>query len=209
MSKIPLLKIKNASFGYNIGFNFCPIISNVNIEIFKGDFIIIEGPNGCGKSTILKGLLKLGAFFKGEVNLYIPIQKIGYIPQEIKIDSSAPFSVIDIIKSAFPFQNISQKEIIDSLNIVGMVERKNFRFGLLSGGEKRKVLLARALATDSDLIILDEPTSGIDKESKNKLEEILYLIVSNKNKAILATSHSSNWATKAVRYYIQKEYIQC
>lgn len=203
-----LLKIKNGSFGYYSGFIFHPIISNVNIEVKTGDFLILEGPNGSGKSTLIKAILNLGATFKGDIQFFIPLQNIGYIPQEIKIDTIAPFSVMDIIKSAFPFNKISKDKIIEALNIVEMGEKSNFRFGLLSGGEKRRILLARALACDANLIILDEPIAGIDKENKNKLEKVLYSLVSTQHKAILATTHSSDWCLNAKRYLI-KEQIKC
>lgn len=194
-----ILKINDTSFGYMNGPQFISVISNVSFKIKTGQFIVLEGPNGCGKSTIIKALLKTGACFKGDISLNVSKEEIGYIPQESGLHKSAPVTVSDVVRSAFPFKNVSHERILTALYSVGLENKDKIRYGALSGGQRRRVLLARTLIHDARLVILDEPTANIDRETEITLEDLLYKLIESKSISVLATTHAVHWATKATR----------
>jgi ABC-type Mn2+/Zn2+ transport system ATPase subunit len=202
MSDKTILDISNAEFGYMTVMSFMPVVSGVNIRLEKGTFIVLEGPNGCGKSTIIKAVLGTGAHFRGSMILNIPRSVIGYVPQEHSLNINSPVSASDVIRSSFPFGKSDEEKIIHSLEMIGLAHLHKTRFGSLSGGQRRRVLLARAIASNAQLIILDEPTANIDKESEKLIEDILYSFVKKSEAAVLATTHISTWASKAVRVKI-------
>jgi len=194
-----LLSVKHASFGYLSGLQFVPVISDVVLELSAGQFVVLEGPNGCGKSTILRALLQMGAHAQGDVSLNVPLSEIGYIPQETSLERSAPVTAFDVIRTAFPFGRIAHSRIADSLARVGLEDKGHVRYGALSGGQRRRVLLARALAHDARLVVLDEPTANIDRDTERSLEELLFGLVRVDGKAVLATTHAAHWAKEARR----------
>jgi|GEM_PF-640569 len=199
MNASPILSINKADFGYMAGLRFVPVISNVSFEVPPGSFVVLEGPNGCGKSTILRALLKMGAVFQGDVILRVPMEKIGYIPQEPELARNAPITAGDIVRSAFPFGKIDNTSISRALARVGLENKDGVRYGSLSGGQRRRALLARALAHDARLIILDEPTANIDRETERSLEFMLFDLIANGKISILATTHAAHWAKSARR----------
>ncbi len=199
MMPTPLLSISETSFGYKAGMSFIPVIADVSFELFSGQFVVLEGPNGCGKTTVIRALLGMGAHFLGDVALDVSKSDIGFIPQEPSVALSAPVSAIDVIRSAFPFGGASNERIARALERVGLADKGSVRYGSLSGGQRRRVLLARALAHDAPLIILDEPTANIDRATEHALEELLFELIESEGKAVLATTHAAHWAKKARR----------
>lgn len=199
MSSSSLLSIRDADFGYKTGVNLTPVITNVSFELASGQFVVLEGPNGCGKTTVIRALLGMGAHFQGVVTLDVPKSAIGFIPQEASVALSAPVSAIDVIRSAFPFGGASNERIARALERVGLADKGTVRYGSLSGGQRRRVLLARALAHDARLIILDEPTTNIDRVTEHALEKLLFELIESEGKAILATTHAAHWAKSARR----------
>lgn len=199
MSFSPLLSIRDSSFGYKAGVNFIPVIANVSFDLASGEFVVLEGRNGCGKTTIIRALLCMGAHFQGKVALGVPKSSIGFIPQEASVAPSAPVSAVDVIRSAFPFGDVSGEKISCALSRVGLEDRGKVRYGSLSGGQRRRVLLARALAHDARLIILDEPTANIDRATEQALENLLFELIEQEGKAVLATTHAAHWAKNARR----------
>ncbi|KMQ49417.1 Zinc ABC transporter, ATP-binding protein ZnuC [Chitinispirillum alkaliphilum] len=204
MSSVSLLSISKSSFGYMSGMQFVPVISDVSFELAYGQFVVLEGPNGCGKSTILRALLQTGAIFQGDVSLNVSKGEIGYIPQEASVERSAPITAIDVIKSAFPFGRVCMETVTSALARTGLEDIGHIRYGELSGGQRRRVLLARALAYNARLIILDEPTANIDHTTEQALERLLLELIGSGDKAVLATSHASHWAKDARRIHLVK-----
>ncbi len=197
----PYIKISNAAFGYITSSGWKEIITSVNLTIKGGEFVVVEGRNGCGKSTIIKALLGLGAIAKGIAELTIKPDKIGYVPQESSIDNHVPATVFDIMSC----QHIDNRQAIlakitNALEVVEMEKFINARFGSLSGGQKRRVLLAKAISTDPLLLILDEPTSNIDINTEKKLEILLKERVTDGKHSVFATTHASQWALSARRW---------
>lgn len=201
MSK--LVEINQASFGYGSGKNFITIVSNITISVSTGEFILLVGANGSGKSTIIRGIFDLVACPEGSVAWHIPQHDIGYIPQEPNIDHDIPATALDVVCTSKPSHWSSKRKLGNEvLEIVGMQEYAKKRFGTLSGGQKRRVLLARALFGDPKLLVLDEPTVNTDCETVNRIEKILTGLCAKKEVGILATTHSENWAPSAKRYHI-------
>lgn len=198
MSSSLLLSIEKAAFGYKTGLRFVPVIAGVSFELGHGEFVVLEGPNGCGKSTIIRALLRTGAHSEGLVKMHVRRGEIGFVPQEASVELSAPVTAADVIRSAFPFGGVSDETIAQALSRVGLVDRGAVRYGALSGGQRRRVLLARALAHNAGLIILDEPTANIDHDTKGALEILLFELV-EEGRAVLATTHAAQWAKGARR----------
>ena len=178
-----LIKLENLTLGYD---NHA-VLTNINLEIESGDFICVVGHNGSGKSTLIKGILGLIKPMGGRV-VYDNLEKkfIGYMPQETKVDASFPASVMEIVASgtlnklgfASFYTKKGKEDALKCLKILGIENLKDKSFPDLSGGQRQKVLLARSLAATSKLLILDEPSNNLDKESK----EELYKTIVNLNK---------------------------
>jgi zinc transport system ATP-binding protein len=189
-----LIKVKKVSFGYATGFQ----VKNIDFSVSSGDFIVLRGDNGSGKTTIIRGLLGLVPCLSGKIHMNIALRDISYVPQESTLNQDSPATSMDIVKSSLPLQwkHISETAM-RTLTQMGMKAFANARFNQLSGGQKRRVLFARALCTNPKLIILDEPTANVDKETEKQIESILMELAAGQDMGIIATSHVSNWAEKA------------
>ncbi len=189
-----LIKMINLSLGYDGK----PVIKNLNLSIEDGDFICIVGPNGAGKSTFIKSLLGLIKPIKGRI-IFESIRPtfIGYMPQESKVDPNFPASVNEIVlsgtlnkKSMLSFYDKSDVLSCDKcLELLGITSLKNKSFNELSGGQRQKVLMARALASTKRMLILDEPSNNLDSHSKKDLYNILKDLNENHGITILMVTH--------------------
>ncbi|MBR3323543.1 metal ABC transporter ATP-binding protein [Candidatus Saccharibacteria bacterium] len=173
-----ILIVKNLTLGYGSSI----ILKDVNFKIGDGDFACIVGANGSGKSTLVKGILGLLEPKNGEIIFQNGLQQttIGYLPQDTHTDPAFPAKVQEIVLSGTlsqlkgPFY--SQKEhtkAATSLKRLNITTLKNEPFSSLSGGQKQKVLLARALSATSKLLILDEPSNNLDHQSKKDFYQTL------------------------------------
>lgn len=185
MSKI--LSIKNLSTEYDGR----KIIDNLSFELLKGDFLCIVGPNGSGKSTLLKTILGLIRPKNGTVN--IASKTIGYMPQESKISSIIPVSVAEIVETGTLSQHLprqKQKERVQkSLKTLGISQLRSRTLSELSGGQRQKVLLARALAASDEFLILDEPSNNLDHRSKISFYESLTSLNEKHGFTIIMVTH--------------------
>ncbi len=193
--------VKNLYFSYDKE----PVLEDINLNLSSRDFLAIIGPNGGGKSTFLKLLLGILKPTKGEVKIFgkSPEEihlKLGYVPQNTNINKNFPIKVIDVVLQGRigitkKFWGYSKKDITvaeQSLERVGALDFRDKRIGELSGGERQRVFIARALATEADILLLDEPTSSIDSRGQinlySKLKEI------NKTSGVIVVSHDINIA---------------
>ncbi|MDO8928251.1 MAG: metal ABC transporter ATP-binding protein [Bacteroidota bacterium] len=187
-----LLEIKNLSAGYENQV----VLENVTLDIFSNDFIGVIGPNGGGKTTLIKTILGLIKPISGELNLLINKKNIGYLPQVNQIDKRFPITVFDVVRSGkadtalfSSFQkNRQEKEKAESLlREMGISNLRNKSIGELSGGQMQRVFLCRALMNEPELLVLDEPSTYVD----NNFEGELYLKLKelNDRMAILLISH--------------------
>ncbi|MBL1229379.1 metal ABC transporter ATP-binding protein [Enterococcus sp. BWB1-3] len=180
-----------------------PVLENVSYYVDPGEFVILTGENGAAKSTLIKstlGLLKpaSGTVTVSDKNAEGKKISIGYIPQQIaSFNAGFPSTVLELVRSGrFPrqrwFQRLTTKDhqhVEKALKAVGMWDMRHKRIGELSGGQKQRISLARIFATDPDLFILDEPTTGMDEESRNEFYRLLRHNAHAHGKSILMITH--------------------
>jgi zinc/manganese transport system ATP-binding protein len=187
-----------------------PVIENINLTVKPGEFISIIGPNGAGKTTLLETINGLLSYTSGKgyifgkkiLNFKNNIRKeIGYVIQNFELDPLAPFLCKDVVMSGRTgkiglFRFISKKDwdiVWHSMGLVGMIDFANRPIGKLSGGEFQKILLARSLAQQPKLLLLDEPFSNLDISSRRQIEILLNRIHEKQNMAIIMVSHDLNF----------------
>jgi len=176
------------------------ILEDINLSVQNLDFLGIIGPNGGGKTTLLKVILGLIKPARGKVTvLGNPPEKsrrfVGYVPQITQFDRDFPITVLEVVlmgrlgRKGFlgKYSEEDKKTAHEALESVEMLELKNRQVGKLSGGQLQRVLLARALATDPRILLLDEPTASIDEPTKTELYELLKNL--NKKITIILVSH--------------------
>jgi zinc transport system ATP-binding protein len=179
-----IVSLQSASFGYVDR----AVVSEVTVDIHAGEVVAILGPNGSGKSTLVKGLLGLNDHLGGQVALFgTPIDRfrdharLGYVPQRHTLSTSVRATAAEIVAiGRLPHQNWlgrpnreDRRVIEESLAVVGLADRAHVDVSTLSGGQQRRVLIARALATQPDVLIMDEPTAGVDLASQEVLSQVL------------------------------------
>lgn len=191
---MPLITIEKASFGYDGKL----VLGDVSLAVQEGDFIGLIGENGSGKSTLIKGLTGLLEPMKGSVTHAPGIQNtIGYVPQRGQLDQVYPLTVFDIVemghtanRSWHRITTSSDRKIINQhLGKVGMAERAQDSYSSLSGGQQQRVLIARALATHPRILMLDEPTAGVDMIAEEGIMDLLVELNQKENIAILLVTH--------------------
>ena len=188
------VEIKNVS--YKISNN--QILEDINLSIKNNDFLAIIGPNGGGKSTLLKMMMGLIKPETGSVEVFGKApeksrDKIGYLPQFSHLQSDFPINVFDTVMMGRyngifrDYDHLDEKYVIQSLKEVKMLNFKDTQIGNLSGGQLQRVLIARALARRPKLLLLDEPTASIDPEMQKLFYDLLNKI--RKEMAVVLVSH--------------------
>jgi len=161
------------------------ILDNIDIQISKNDFITIIGPNGAGKTMLLKCLMGFYKPTSGRIERKEKL-KIGYMPQSINVIDTMPMTVKDFITVRKEYDDISLNKVIIEVNIGEIV---NKQLSVLSGGELQRVLLARSLLNNPDLLILDEPAQNLDISGQLNFYKLIQEIYSKRNISILMVSH--------------------
>ena len=192
----PIIETQNLCFSYNGH----PVIRDVNLNIQSGDFMAMIGPNGGGKTTLLKLMLGLLKADSGSIRIFgkppkEAASRIGYVPQNIHINQNFPISPLDVVlmgklKPGKGWSRHSKEDRMDALQVlerVGIGKYGNHRIGELSVGQKQRVFIARALITDPDILFLDEPTASIDTKGQNEFYAILKEL--NHKITIIVVSH--------------------
>ena len=179
MSKAPEALVRFA--GASLGYGKRPVLSHVDLTLSRGEFLGVLGPNGAGKSTILKTMLGLIAPLKGKVELHggeFGAPRFGYVPQKEKLDPIYPLSAYEVAEMGTfrrlePFKRLRGRGHEDAVRRAmkecGAWELAERRYSDLSGGQRQRVLIARALAAEPELLVLDEPMSGIDVPTQKAL----------------------------------------
>jgi zinc transport system ATP-binding protein len=182
-------------------FNGVPVLKEANLTIRQGDFMALLGPNGSGKTTLLKLILGLLKPHRGTIRVFgkAPCevaQRIGYVPQDINVNKAFPISVLDVVLMGrlrhgvvWPGY-IGKKDRITARNALErleMAEYRNRRIGDLSGGQRQRVFIARALVTEPDLLLLDEPTASVDTKGQTDLYTLLKEL--NETVTVVLVSH--------------------
>ena len=194
------LRCENISVGYEDGI----VVSDVSFELNRGDYVCIVGENGAGKSSLLKGLLGLERIQGGKLEYGDGMSRadVGYLPQQKDYQKNFPATVKEVVMSGFlnkmglrPYYNRAEKaKAMEILSDFGMADYVRASFGSLSGGQKQRVLLARAMCATDKLLLLDEPTTGLDPVATEELYELLKRLNREKKTTILMVSHDLNKA---------------
>lgn len=199
--KIPIFDVKNLNFSVS-GQH---ILSNISFEIFDSEYIAIIGPNGGGKTTLIRMLLGLESPTNGEVRLFgkelkdfKEWYKIGFVPQRAShVDANFPATVQDIVnmgrtskRGLFSSMSKYDKELVeDSMMKMGVLNLKDKMVGTLSGGQRQRVMIARALASKPEILILDEPNTGVDMLSQKNFYSLLSKLNKEENITIVFITH--------------------
>jgi len=189
-----ILNISNLTVGYE---DTDPILKNVTLSVYENDFLGIIGPNGGGKTTLLKAILGLLTPCSGKINFANNNGKtnIGYLPQINQIDKKFPISVFDVILSGISkkgsffsgYTKEQRAKVAETARKMGVEDYLQSSIGDLSGGQLQRTLLGRAIVDEPDLLILDEPNSYVDKRFETNFYNILKDL--NNNTAIILVSH--------------------
>lgn len=177
-----------------------PVLRDVSFEVRRGEFACVVGPNGGGKSTLLKLLLGLERPGRGTVRIFgnaagTDSRRVGYLPQNPQFDPQFPVTVMDVVLMGrvkggiLPgwYSKADREAAYAALAEVGMETVRAKNFGELSGGQRQRVLIARMLATEPELLLLDEPTSYLDIQAEQELYELLHRL--NERLTIVIVSH--------------------
>ena len=179
-------------------------INNINLEIKKGEFVAVIGPNGCGKTTLLNSVLGFLKADRGAIRIIPKATALSYVPQISQIDRSFPITVLETVLTAFlksglhPFKKFKNFEIdkaTNCLELMGLSDYANRQISELSGGEFQRLLIARALASDPEILLLDEPTANVDIASRNKIFTALKEL-NNKGLTVIIVTHDLLAATE-------------
>lgn len=185
---IILIQLKNISFSYEK--NSPIILDNINLTIPKGTYLSVLGDNGSCKTTLIKLILGLLSPKYGKIS--IATSKISYVPQRIdSLNTDFPISVYEILKSHAKVLHLDiNTSICNALKCVNMSEFKNTLIGNLSGGQQQRIFIARALMGSPELIILDEPSTGIDHKNQIEIYSILQVLNKKNGTTIISIEHN-------------------
>jgi zinc transport system ATP-binding protein len=201
--KEQVIAIDHLTFAYDSA----PVLVDVHLSVKVRDFVCIVGPNGGGKSTLLKLILGLLEPTEGTVRVFgrSPKQarhRIGYMPQYVQLDPQFPVSAMDVVLMGRlgrgmrlgPYRAEDRAAARTALEEVGLWQQRRQPFAQLSGGQRQRVLLARALAGEPDVLILDEPTANLDPSVCDDLHERLHRL--SHEKTILMVSHDVDFVSR-------------
>lgn len=183
-----MIQIQNLNFSYNGSEPY--ILKNINLNINKGDYVSIIGENGSAKSTLVKLILNILKPCSGTIDLKTNF--IGYVPQRVEnFNSQFPITVSEVLnchKKSLRVQNTDA--MTNCIASTGILKFKNKLIGNLSGGQLQKVFIARAIMGNPDLLILDEPSTGIDFKSQQEIYEIIKHLNTKHGITILSIEHN-------------------
>ncbi|MCL6604241.1 MAG: metal ABC transporter ATP-binding protein [Paenibacillus sp.] len=211
-----MIEVKDLSFSYGEQ----KVISGLNYTVKERDFVGIIGSNGAGKTTLLKMIVGLLPATSGEIRLFgQPARKfkdwerIGYVPQKNAFNPLFPATVREVVQSGlYNNKNLirrvsraQQRQCDDALEVMRIQDLADKRVGQLSGGQQQRVFLARALINHPDLLILDEPTVGIDAETQAGFFDLITHMHAHHHMTFLMVSHD----IEMIRNYLGQEPVQC
>jgi zinc transport system ATP-binding protein len=192
----PVINVVKLSYYYD---SF-PSLDNISFTVDQGDFLGIIGPNGAGKTTLFHCILGLIDDFRGEINLFgsnirqnkKTLQKIGYVPQKKSVEQTFPATVKEIVSLGVIGKKINKEAVDNAIEFVELNDYRDKRIGELSEGQQQRVIIAKALVKEPDLLILDEPTTGIDSAAQEKFYHLLSKLNKDKRITIVWSSHDMN-----------------
>ncbi|CAA6804818.1 MAG: Zinc ABC transporter, ATP-binding protein ZnuC [uncultured Sulfurovum sp.] len=210
------IEASNLSFSYEKQI----VLEDIHFQIKEKEFLAIIGPNGGGKSTLLKLILGINTLQKGKINIFNEphtqqTQYIGYVPQNTNINTTFPISVLEVVmmgqnslkQRIFGYKEKEKQQAYDALEKVNMREFASNTISELSGGQRQRVFIARALFSNPKILLLDEPTSSVDIQWSKQVYETLKTL--NKEITVVVVSHDISvilqYATRA--FHINKKLV--
>lgn len=195
-----IINVDNLSYYYD---SF-PALDHISFSVEKGDFLGIIGPNGAGKTTLFQCILGIMSNFSGKINLFGSnvkqnkkiLQRIGYVPQKKSVEQTFPATVSEIVSLGVIGKDIKKESIESAIEFVELGSYRNKRIGELSEGQQQRVIIAKALVKQPELLILDEPTTGIDSVAQNKFYDLLTSLNKDRGITIVWSSHDMNAVEK-------------
>jgi zinc transport system ATP-binding protein len=190
-----------------------PILRGIDLTVTQGEVVALLGANGSGKSTLVRSILGLTPLRRGSVDLFgTPLdrfrdwRRIGFVPQRMTATAGVPASVWEVVASGRlahlrplqPMRRADKQAVRDAIDAVGLAERTRDSCSTLSGGQQQRVLIARALAGGPDLLVLDEPTSGVDLANQDAFAAILRRLV-DRGTTILLVAHEMGPLASLIR----------
>jgi len=176
------------SRGLSVELGGRPVLRGVDLTVSAGEMVAVLGANGSGKSTLVRALLGLVPLRRGTSELFgQPLdrfsgwRRIGFVPQRTSATSGVPASVLEVVTAGRlphrgplrPLGRADKRAVRGALEAVGLTDRAKDRVSLLSGGQQQRVLIARALAVEPELLVLDEPTAGVDLATQDTLAQLI------------------------------------
>lgn len=212
-----LIEFKDVSLGYNDNV----IVNNLTFNVENGDYLYIVGKNGVGKSTLIKTLLGFVDVISGQIKFSKEFNKkqIGYLPQQAEIKKDFPATVKEIVQAGCinqskygPLYNKKSLNKVEGImEKLGITDLSSKSFNTLSGGQRQKVLLARALCATGKILLLDEPITGLDPKASEQMYELIEKI-NREGKTIIMISHDmsniNQYASKILHLDSEKSYIE-
>jgi len=205
MTSVPIIEIRDLAFAFGPTL----VLEDVNLTIRRGDYVCMVGPNGGGKTTLLRLILGLLTPTRGTVRVFgvAPSQarrRIGYMPQHAQLDPQFPLRVRDVVLMGRlhntrlgPFSRADRAKAADALAEVGLAGYAKRPFAALSGGQRQRVLIARALACEPELLLLDEPTANLDPLVQDEMHELLCRL--NRLLTVVLVSHDVGFVAQQVK----------
>ena len=204
----PIVEMRDLSVKYPNG---VMALEGITLDVNQKDLIALIGPNGAGKSTLLKVILGLIKPTSGSIKLFGSLdlgknlKKVGYVPQSAQArDPNLPFSVYEtVMLGRTPVAGllhrtgaVDKQKVEETLKLFGIYELKDRKIGQLSGGQSQRVFLAKAMVAEPKLLLLDEPTSGVDTTSKKEFYNILERLNKERAITVILSSHDIGVITK-------------
>ena len=186
------LRLQGVSFAYG---HAPPVLRDVDLEVERGEFVAIAGPNGGGKTTLVRLVVGLEQPTSGRVELNV--RKVGYLPQRTQAGIDAPVTVRELVTTGRasrarligPLSAADRMSVQEAIDRVGLSPSADRRLTTLSGGQQQRAFIAKALAADPELLVLDEPTTGVDVEAQDAIAALLQRLRSELEMTILYVSH--------------------
>ena len=186
------LRLQGVSFAYG---HSPPVLRAVDLEVERGEFVAIAGPNGGGKTTLVRLVVGLEQPTSGRVELMV--RKVGYLPQRTQAGIDAPVTVRELVTTGRasrarligPLSATDRVSVQEAIHRVGLGPSADRRLTTLSGGQQQRAFIAKALAADPELLVLDEPTTGVDVEAQDAIAALLQRLRSELEMTILYVSH--------------------
>ena len=186
------LELEHVSFAYGAG---APVLRDVVLAVERGEFVAIAGPNGGGKTTLLRLVLGLERPTAGRVRLFV--RRLAYLPQRAQAAVDAPLTVRELVLAGRaarsrllgPTARADREAVRDAIQRVGLAARADRLLTTLSGGQQQRAFIAKALAAEPELLVLDEPTTGVDAEAQEAIAALLERLQRELEMTILYVSH--------------------